>query len=331
MQQRKFGAVVSLLPMNILHTLTLTALCSAAVAAHAVDPYPTKPVELVVAYQPGGGSDNTARAIADKAKAHFPQAIVVVNKPGASGSIGWSYVVNGAADGYKLSLMNPEMLVVPLMGIGKTTIDNFQPIARFTDDASAVTVRADAPWKSIEEFIAYAKANPDQATISNAGNGTIPHMAAAAFGDRAGLKFSHIPYQGSAPAILGLLAGDVKATTVAYAELKQHVEAGKLRTLAVMSDKRLPGLDGVPTLKERGLDLQFSVWRGIGLPKGAPKEALDKWREVAKKVYEDPTFQATIVKQSLTLSWADTPEFTSDIARQNDAFKKLVPKLDLKQ
>lgn len=316
--------------MNILRFLTLAALCGSALPAIAADPYPTKPMELVVAYQPGGGSDNTARAIAESAKTHFPQAVVVVNKPGASGSIGWAYVANGVADGYKLSLMNPEMLVVPLMGIGKTTIDNFQPIARFTDDPSAVTVRADAPWKTIEEFIAHAKSHPGM-TISNAGNGTIPHMAAAAFGERTGAKFNHIPYQGSAPAILGLLAGDVQATTVAYAELKQHVESGKLRTLAVMSAKRVAGLDAVPTLKERGHDLEFSVWRGIGLPKGAPKAALDKWREVAKKVYADPNFQATVVKQSLTLSWADTPEFIADIARQNDAFKKLVPKLDLKQ
>jgi tripartite-type tricarboxylate transporter receptor subunit TctC len=317
--------------MKILHTLTLAAAVCGAPAAFAADPYPAKPMELVVAYAPGGGSDNTARAIAETAKAYLPQAIVVVNKPGASGSIGWSYVVGGTADGYKLSLMNPEMLVVPLMGIGKTTIENFQPIARFTDDPSSITVRADAPWKTIDEFIAYAKANPNKVTISNAGSGTIPHMAAAAFGERLGASFTHVPYQGSAPAILGLLAGDVQATTVAYAELKQHVEAGKLKTLAVMADKRVAGLDNVPTMKERGHDLQFGVWRGIGLPKGAPKEALDKWREVAKKVYETPAFQATIVKQSLTLSWADTPEFTADIARQDDAFKKLVPKLDLKQ
>lgn len=316
--------------MSILRTLTFAALCGIALTATAADPYPNKPMELVVAYQPGGGSDATARAVADKAKSHLPQPVVVINKPGGSGSIGWSYVVNGTPDGYKLSLMNPEMLVVPLMGIGKTTIDSFQPIARFTDDPSSVTVRADAPWKTIDEFIAYAKAHPGEVTISNAGNGTIPHMAAAAFGDQAGAKFSHIPYQGSAPAIMGLLAGDVKATTVTYAELKQYVESGKLRTLAVMADKRVAGLNA-PTLKERGHDLQFSVWRGIGLPKGAPKDALDKWREVAKKVYDDPTFQATVAQQNLTLSWADTPQFTADIARQNDAFKKLVPKLDLKQ
>lgn len=316
--------------MKLLRILTLAVAGGSASIAAAADPYPHKPMELVVAYQPGGGSDNTARAIAEGAKAHLPQPVTVINKPGASGSIGWAYVVAGTPDGYKLSLMNPEMLVVPLMGIGKTTIENFQPIARFTDDPSSVTVRADAPWKTIEEFIAYARSRPGEATISNAGNGTIPHMAAAAFGEKVGAKFSHIPYQGSAPAILGLLSGDVNATTVAYAELKQHVESGKLRTLAVMSPKRIAGLDAVPTMKERGHDLEFSVWRGIGLPKGAPQQALDTWRTVARKVYEDPKFQATVEKQSLTLSWADTPQFAADIARQDEAFKKLVPKLDLK-
>lgn len=326
-----FGATTLLLPiMRTLRTLFLSALFASATTALAADPYPTKTVELVVAYQPGGGSDNTARAIADTAKAYFSQPILVVNKPGASGSIGWAYVVSGPPDGHKLSLMNPEMMVVPLMGIGKTTIDQFQPIARFTDDPSSVTVRADAPWKTVDEFLAYAKAHPGKVTVSNAGNGTIPHMAAAALAEKAGVSFSHIPYQGSAPAILGLLAGDVQATTVAYAELKQHVEAGKLRTLAVMADRRVAGLADAPTLKERGLDLQFSVWRGIGLPKGAPAAALAKWREVAKQVYDNPHFQATLVKQSLTLSWADTPEFAADIERQHAAFKTLVPKLDLK-
>lgn len=316
--------------MKILRTLVLALLSGATAVATAASPYPARPVEIVVAYQPGGGSDNTARTIADMARSHFPESIFVSNKPGASGSIGWSYVLAGKADGYKLLLMNPEMLFVPLMGIGKATIEDFQPIARFTDDASSITVRADAPWKTIEEFMAYSKANTEMVTISNAGSGTIPHLAAAALADSIGATFTHVPYQGSSPAILGLLAGDVQATTVAYAELKQHVESGKLRTLAVMSAQRLEALPDVPTFKERGHDLQFSVWRGIGLPKGAPEEALAMWREVARKVYETPAFQKSITSQNLTLSWADTPVFSADVERQNEAFKLLVGKLGLK-
>ncbi|MGH8816054.1 MAG: Bug family tripartite tricarboxylate transporter substrate binding protein, partial [Achromobacter pestifer] len=250
--------------------IRLSALIASALfalsPAHAAD-YPARSMELVVAYQPGGGSDNTARAIAEAVRPPLlAQPTVVINKPGASGSIGWSYVANAQPDGYRLVLMTPEMLVVPLMGIGKTTVNDFQPIARFTDDPSSVTVRADAPWKTVEEFLDYAKKNPERVAVSNAGIGTVPHMAAAALAEQTGVKFVHVPYQGSAPAIMGLLAGDVQATTVAYAELQQHVDTGKLRTLAVMAPQRLENLPAVPTMKERGADLQFSVWRGIGLP-----------------------------------------------------------------
>jgi len=317
--------------MNLARLLcaSLASLC--ALASSWAAGYPAKPMELVVAYQPGGGSDNTARAIAEAVRPLLPQTVFVVNKPGASGSIGWSYVATGPADGYRLVLMTPEMLVVPLMGIGKTTADDFQPIARFTDDPSSITVRADAPWRTIEEFLAHAKANPGRVAISNAGNGTVPHMAAAALGDAAGIEFVHVPYQGSAPAIMGLLSGDVQATTVAYAELRQHVEAGKLRTLAVMSDKRIETLAQTPTFKELGHNLLFSVWRGIGVPKGTPAEAVEKWRVASRALAQSAEFQATMRKQNLTPAYADLPEFASDVGRQGQAFEALVPKLNLKQ
>ncbi|VGO09876.1 Tricarboxylate transport protein TctC [plant metagenome] len=311
-----------------LATLLLAGLGALPAAAQA-DPYPTRSIELMVAYQPGGGSDNTARLIADVARPLMPQPVVVLNRPGASGSIGWAYVANGQPDGYRTVLMTTEMLVVPLMGIGKTTVDDFLPIARFTDDPSSVTVRADAPWKTLEEFLADARKQPGNVAISNAGIGTVPHLAAAALGEASGVQFTHVPYQGSSPAIMGLLAGDVQATTVAYAELRQHVETGKLRTLAVMADQRVQGLDS-PTLKEKGMDLQFSVWRGIGLPRQAPAEAVAKWREVARQISESSTFDAALRKQNLTPAYADSDAFAADIARQAAAFKTLVPKLNLK-
>lgn len=314
--------------------IRLSALIASALfavsPAHAAD-YPARSMELVVAYQPGGGSDNTARAIAEAVRPPLlAQPTVVINKPGASGSIGWSYVANAQPDGYRLVLMTPEMLVVPLMGIGKTTVNDFQPIARFTDDPSSVTVRADAPWKTVEEFLDYAKKNPERVAVSNAGIGTVPHMAAAALAEQTGVKFVHVPYQGSAPAIMGLLAGDVQATTVAYAELQQHVDTGKLRTLAVMAPQRLENLPAVPTMKERGADLQFSVWRGIGLPKSAPADAVEKWRAAARHVAQSKEFQTLMRKQNLTPSYADQPQFAADVARQEQAFNTLVPKLNLK-
>ena len=316
--------------MKMLRSLTASTLLLIGVTANAADDYPTHAMELMVAYQAGGGSDNTARAIAEAARPLMPHPLVVVNKPGASGSIGWSYVANAQPDGYKLVLMTPEMLVVPLLGIGKTTIADFQPVARFTDDPSSVTVRADAPWNTVEAFLDYARANPQKVTISNAGIGTIPHIAAVALGEKSKSTFTHVPYQGSSPAIMGLIAGDVQATTVAYAELRQHVETGKLKTLAVMAQKRVAGLDNVPTMKERGMDLQYGVWRGIGLPKAAPAAVLEKWRDVAQALSKNAAFQTTMIKQNLTPAYADTPEFVAEIDRQSAAFNALVPTLNMK-
>ncbi|MFV0678165.1 tripartite tricarboxylate transporter substrate binding protein [Variovorax sp. tm] len=306
-----------------------TAAALVSPLARAADPYPAKPIELTVAFQPGGGTDSMARAFADAARPYLSQPIVVINKAGASGAIGLGYVANSPADGYKMAMVFAELLVIPYLNLGKVTYEDFQPIARFTSDPSSITVRADAPWKTVEEFLAYAKANPGKVTVSNAGNGSIPQLAAASLGEKIGTSFSHVPYLGSAPAILGLLGGQVDATFVAYGELKAHVESGKLRTLAVMGDKRLPGLDNVPTIKEKGIDLTSYVWRGLAVPKNTPPQVVNKLREVAAKVANEPAFKDALAKQNLTFSYADAPEFRSQMATQSAGYQKLIPTLKL--
>ncbi|GAB2491293.1 tripartite tricarboxylate transporter substrate binding protein [Comamonas humi] len=313
----------------ILSAAAVTTAALVTSSVQAADPYPAKPIELVVAFQAGGGTDSMARAFAEAARHHLSQPIIVTNKPGASGSIGLSYVANSPPDGYRAAMVFAELLAIPLMNISKVSYEDFQPIARFTSDPSSITVRADSPWKTVEEFLAYAKANPGKVTVSNAGNGSIPQLAAASLGDKMGVTFSHVPYQGSAPAILGLVGGQVDATFVAYGELKAHVESGKLRTLAVMGDKRLPGLDNVPTLKEKGIDLTSYVWRGIAVAKGTPPEIVNKLREAAVKVAAEPAFKDTLAKQNLTFSYADSQEFRNQMAAQSAVYQKLIPTLKL--
>nr|AUN37379.1 tricarboxylate transport protein TctC [uncultured bacterium] len=299
--------------------------------SHALaDTYPSKPVELVVAFQPGGGVDTTARVFAEIARTHFPQPFIVVNKPGASGSIGLSYVSTAPADGYKVAMVFAELSTIPLLGIGKVGPDDFQPIAKFASDPSTITVRADAPWNTIEDFIAYAKANPGKLTVSNAGNGSISHISAAALGLKTGTRFTHVPYQGSAPAVQGLLGGQVDATAVNYSVLSPFVAGGKVKVLAAMSDKRYPALDKVPTLKERGIDLSVDVWRGMAVARGTPREIVDALRQVAKAVAQDPKFQETLAKQNVTIAFEDADEFARTIARESERFKQVVPQLDVK-
>lgn len=319
--------------MKFLKSILALSLAATSVAvtqlAHADPSYPNKPIELVVPFPPGGGTDAMGRAFAEAARPHLSQPIVVSNKSGATGSVGLAYVASSPADGYKATMVFAELLTIPLLGINKVSYEDFQPIARFTSDPSSITVKADAPWKTVEEFVAYAKSNPGKVTIANAGNGSVPHLAAALLGEKINTTFAHVPYQGSAPAILGLLGGQVDATTVAYGELKAHVESGKLRTLAVMDNKRLPKLD-VPTLKEKGIDMNSLVWRGIAVPKGTPTDIVNKLRDVAAKVSNDPAFQETLVKQNLTFSYADSAEFRAAMAAQSNDYKRLIPTLKLK-
>jgi tripartite-type tricarboxylate transporter receptor subunit TctC len=191
--------------------------CAAALSATAFgQAFPNKPIELVVPYPAGGGTDVLGRAFAQAAVKHLPQSLIVMNKPGASGAIGWADVLNGKPDGYKMVLLATDLMTQPNIGYTKITYEDFTPIARLNYDPAAITVRADAPWNTVEEFVAAAKKGDFR--IGNGGNGSTWHLAAAAIEDKTGAKFNHIPYAGAAPAILALLGGHLDAITVSAAE-----------------------------------------------------------------------------------------------------------------
>ena len=301
----------------------------AAVPAQASD-YPNHPVELVVPYNAGGGTDALARAFADVARKQFSQPIVVNTKPGASGVIGWSHVLNSKADGYKLAVMTVELTTLPHLGLQKFSHEEFIPIARMNADPAAITVKADAPWNTIEEFIAASKKANGDMKMGNSGNGSIWHLAAAALEDRTGVAFSHIPYPGANPAVLSLLGGHIDAVAVSPAEVAPHLASGKLKMLAVMADQRLKAFDKVPTLKERGIDLSVGTWRGLGVAKGTPKEVVDILKDATQKTMQEAAMHEAMDKLALGYAYADDATFRAVMARDNETFKTLIPKLGLK-
>ncbi|REE91026.1 Bug family tripartite tricarboxylate transporter substrate binding protein [Cupriavidus plantarum] len=308
--------------------IALTAACLAVPVAHAQS-YPTHSVELVVPFQAGGGTDALARAFAESARKHLPQSVIVVNKPGASGSIGWADVANAKADGYKLSLLTADLTIVPHLGLTKLTYENFMPVARLNADPSAITVRSDSPYTTVEQFLDAARKNPGGMRVGNAGNGSIWHLAAAALEDKTGTKFNHIPFQGGNPAVLALLGGHIDAVTVSPAEVYAYVSAGKLKTLAVMADQRVKGFENVPTLKERKVDLSIGTWRGIGAPKGTPPEVINVLRTAAAKTAAEPALREMMDKQNLGFAYADQDEFRAAIAKDDAYFKALIARLGL--
>ncbi|PWC36058.1 tripartite tricarboxylate transporter substrate binding protein [Azospirillum sp. TSO35-2] len=291
--------------------------------------YPAKPIELVVPYAAGGGTDLVARAFADAAKKHLPQSIGVVNKTGGAGAVGFSEIMAARPDGYKLGVGTVEIAMLPHMGIARFSVDDFTPIARLNAEPSAVTVNVDSPWKTFDEFLAYAKANPGKVRIGNSGTGAIWHLAAEALAEKTGTQFNHIPYDGANPAVTALLGNHIEAVTVSPAEVVNHVNAGKLRILAVMADQRAAAFPDVPTLKDKGIDLTVYTWRGIVVPKKTPAAVVDTLRTAAKATAEEPSFRESLAKMNLTYAYADGPEFGAAMQKDNAFFKALMTKLGM--
>jgi len=221
-------------------------------------------------------------------------------------------------------------VILPHLGLSKFTYEGFTPVARLNADPSAITVRADAPWKTIEEFLAAAKAKPGVVTVGNSGNGSIWHLAAAGLEDKTGVKFNHVPFQGAAPGVVALLGGQIDAVAVSPGEVAVHLQAGKLKMLAVMADQRFKPFDDVPTLKERKIDLSIGTWRGLALPKATPAEIVTTLRTAVRKAADDPALRETLDKLNLGFAYLDAPEFGQAMARDHAYFKNLVAKVGIK-
>ena len=314
------------------HTLA-AALAFAACAlspqfAWAAD-YPDRPIELVVPFQAGGGTDAVARAFAVAAQKQFPKGVVVVNKSGASGGIGWNYMMNAKADGYTLAVVTVEMVILPHLNLFNRTYNDVTPIAQLNADPAAIIVRTDSPYKTIEEFMAAARKEPGKMNMGTAGNGGIYDIAAASFEEKTKIQFNRIPYQGAAPSILSLLSNQLDAVTASPGEVAAHVTAGKLRILAVMADKRLEDFKSVPTLKEKNVDLSIGTWRGIMGPKGLPPEVVKTLKTAVAEVAKEPELQNTLKKLNLGYVYADDEGFKAVMARDNQMFKEMIPRLKI--
>ena len=317
---------------NLMLLCAAIALETIATAPAVAADYPGKAIEFVVPSSPGGGTDVMARAFADVARKYFGQPIIVSNKPGASGGIGMSEVQRSAPDGYKVGVLISELAIIPHLGMIKFTTNDFVPIARINADPGTITVRADAPWNTVEAFLEHARKNPGEVKMGNAGSGTIWHLAATAVEEKAGVRFNHIPFQGAAPSVMGLMGGHVDAITVSPAEIGPFVASGKLKALVLMADQRLPGIyEKVPTFKERGVDLSVGTWRGLGVPTGTPPEVVKFLRDATRKTVEDPAFKEAMAKNNLLLAYMEGEQFKPFMSAQSDYFKNLLSRLPVQK
>ncbi|MBS1115843.1 MAG: tctC [candidate division NC10 bacterium] len=303
------------------------ALCVAALPAGAQE-YPSKPIEVVVGAAPGGGTDMIARAVADVAPKYVGQPLVVVNKVGAAMVIAAQYVATSKPDGYTLNVAGgSETVAVPhFRSVPYDPINDFEPVIRFIIERVGFYVKADSPWKSMKDFVADAKQNPDKYSYAHAGVGGIHHATMLAVEKRAGIRLTAVPHKGGAENLAALAGGHVSMAIASPNEAYALVQSGRVRPLANASAKRAPNEPDTPTLREMGIDVYIENQKGFVFPKGTPAPIVQKLHDNLRKVFDDPQFKANAEKLNLELAYLNGEDFRKALKSMYDQIGEAVKK-----
>jgi tripartite-type tricarboxylate transporter receptor subunit TctC len=299
----------------------------AVVAPGPAAEFPTKEVQIIIPWAAGGATDLVFRALAASTSQYLGKAVVVVNKPGGAGAVGYTEAMQARPDGYTVVTAITPLTILPHQVKTAFTYQNFEPIINVVQDPGMFQVRADSQWKSLREFLDYAKKNPGMITVGNSGAGGGVHLIALAFEKAAGVKFNHIPFAGGGPSVTALLGGHIHAVSVSPPEGISHVRAGKLRIIALFSDKRMEAFPEVPTVREQGVEFTMSQWRGIAAPKGTSPEVVKRLHDTFKKGMEDPVFVKTATEMTVNLTYIGPAEFGTLMAQDHERYGKLVQEI----
>jgi len=318
--------------MNLqITTLIAAVILAMAVpfAAHAKDaePYPSKPIKLIVPTVPGPPPDVVARLLGDKLSSALGQPVVVENRPGAIGTIGLAAVVKSAPDGHTLGLMSLPYAIAPsLLGrIAYDTEKDLAPVTLTNWNHPILAVRADSPVRSVADLVPLAKARPGELKYASSGNGTPPHLAGELFKREAGVTITHIPYKGPSPAVVALLAGEVDLTILATSVLSPHLKSGKLRALATVAPRRLAKYPDIPTLVELGYpELGITDWQGIVAPAGTPGDVIARLHAEIAKVLAAADFRQRLEVLGLEAAGLGPEQFAAHMHKEIQRWSKLV-------
>lgn len=306
----------------------------ATTTAHAADVYPTKPVRIIVPFPPGGPADALARTVGDKLAASLSQPVVVDNRPGAGGNIGMELAAKAPPDGHTLVLAPAGNLTVNPSLYRSVPYDvarDFAPVTVIAAVPNVLVVNPQVPAKDVAELIAYAKANPGRLNYSSPGAGSGAHLAGELFRTSAGIDIVHVPYNGIAPAVTAVVAGDVQMMFAAAPTALPHVAGGKLRALAVASPKRMATAPALPTMDEAGLPgFDVTSWYSIVAPAGTPPAVIDRLQKEIAKAVQLPDVKARLAGLGAE-PIANTPaEFAVMIKGETAKWGKIVKDANIK-
>nr|WP_179593600.1 tripartite tricarboxylate transporter substrate binding protein [Cupriavidus plantarum] len=305
-----------------------------SVVAPAAAAYPDKPVRIVVPNPPGGAVDVVTRKIAQKLTMQMGQSFVVENKPGASGTIGTTQVVNAAADGYTLLANDNSYTTLPYV-FRKLNWDHqnaLVPIAPFAFSPVVVGVKADSRFKDLASLIAYAKAHPGEVTFGSGGPGSSPHFAAEAFQQAAGIRLMHVPYKGAGEAMIGLLGGNVDLLVVSTPTALAPVKGNQMRLLGISGSKRVDVFPSVPTFAEAGLPgFNLFNWSGMAAPKGTPTDIVARLQAEIHKALQSPDMTQFLAQMGSQPGNLDSAGFAQLIQRETAQWATVASKANIEK
>ncbi len=297
---------------------SIAALALLLVSLSAAAQYPDKPVTMLAGYPPGGLVDVVARLVAEGTKQKFPRGLTVVNRPGAAGSVAVAEMARSSPDGYTIVLTPHSALVIAaqIQDLAYKTPDDYDPFINLVSYYPMIAVRTESEYRTIQELIADAKANPGKIRVGSPGEGTSSHLNLEELMHHAGVKMIHVPFQGwgqSSPALLG---GHIEALVAQPGELKGQIDGKRMRVLVAFQPRRHPVFPDVPTAKELGWDVANGVWYMLMAPKGTPVQVIRYLHDAAKAAIEDPKFAANMAGRGIDVDYRPGPALRADLWRE---------------
>jgi tripartite-type tricarboxylate transporter receptor subunit TctC len=306
--------------------LSALALIGDAAAANAADDYPNHPVRWLVGYPPAGSTDICARLIGQYLSEHLGQQFIIENKPGAGNNLAAEMAAKSLPDGYTVFLVNPANAINATLykNLSFNFIADMAPVAGFIRVPNVMEVNPNVPAKTVAEFITYAKASPGKVDMASSGVGTSVHLSGELFQMMTGVKLTHVPYRGAAPALTDMMAGQVQVMFDNLPSSIAYIRDGRLRALAVTTAARDKSLPDVPTIGETVPGYEASAWFGMAVPKGTPRAIIDKLNKTVNEALADPAMQARLAELG-GFAIPGTPEnFGKIIAEETDKWAKVV-------
>lgn len=287
--------------------------------------FPSRSIQFIIPWAAGGGGTVNAQAL----QPHFEKAIQgsvqIINKPGGGGTIAWNYVANAAPDGYTVGVTNQSFILTQYTTRTGVSFKKVDPLIMVIDMPAALAVKTEAPWKTFKEFINYAKANPEKVQMGNSGLGANYHVSALGIEMVTGVKFTHVPFKGAGPSMTALLGGHVDAAVSELPTLLPYVEGKKFRLLVVGSDERNFAIPDVPCMKEEGYEQIFvGAWYIWSVPKGVPKERVQKLHDAFKAAMEAKEYKELYRKLGGVVRYLPPPELPAFYAQEDKKLKRLI-------